>query len=65
MQLYVSANYLSGDSLRFQFFVKMSTYEQTKEQAGQKAQETKGFGEEKAGQAQGAAKVGVWFEWIR
>jgi len=35
----------------------MSTFDQTKAQAGQKAEETKGFGQEKAGQAQSQAKV--------
>jgi hypothetical protein len=35
----------------------MSTFDQTKDQAAKKAEETKGLGQEKAGQAQGAAKV--------
>lgn len=35
----------------------MSTYDQTKEMAGKKAEETKAFGEDKAEQAHGATKV--------
>ena len=38
----------------------MSAFDQTKDQAGQKAEETKGFGQEKAGQAQDAAKVQLY-----
>lgn len=39
----------------------MSTFEQTKEQAGKKAEETKGFGQEQAGHAKDAAKVHFHF----
>lgn len=35
----------------------MSSYDQTKDSAAQKAEQAKGVGQEKAGQAQNAAKV--------